>query len=282
MGMNQKANSCLVLFVLSVALVSSVAVAGPYCSVADLPDLIKCLPPPPEPGSADFARDVARYEWGKEQRKNPERAALARHDAVWSYETIADAFSAPMGLKISAVDTPELWKLLSDSLSTSDQMRVAPKAYFHRRRPFAYFNEEPLCPKEDGVWRDEGSYPSGHTLRSTLAALILAEVNPAKAGEIFFRAWQYGESRVISGAHWQSDVDMTRFAAAIAYSSLQTKPAFRSQMERAKKEFSAHMMGGCGIIRGMSKSAAKTADGRAADCALAGDMLEWNVSEKVY
>ena len=171
-----------------------------------------------------------------------------------------------MGLKISAVDTPELWKLLSDSISTSDQMRVAPKAYFHRRRPFAYFNEEPLCPKEDGVWRDEGSYPSGHTLRSTLAALILAEVNPAKAGEIFFRAWQYGESRVISGAHWQSDVDMTRFAAAIAYSSLQTKPAFRSQMERAKKEFSAHMMGGgCGIIRGMIKSAAKTADGRAAD-----------------
>ena len=85
-------------------------------------------------------------------------------------------------------------------------------------------------------------------------------------GEIFSRAWQYGESRVISGAHWQSDVDMTRFAAAIAYSSLQTKPAFRSQMERAKKEFSAHMMGGgCGIIRGMIKSAAKTADGRAAD-----------------
>ena len=76
---------------------------------------------------------------------------------------------------------------------------------------------------------------------------------------------------------------MTRFAAAIAYSGLQTKPAFRSQMERAKKEFSAHMMGGgCGIIRGMIKSAAKTADGRAADCALASDMLEWNVSEKVY
>ena len=51
---------------------------------------------------------------------------------------------------------------------------------------------------------------------------------------------QYGESRVIAGAHWQSDVDMTRLAAAIAYSRLQAIPAFRSQMELAKGEFAAH------------------------------------------
>ena len=53
-------------------------------------------------------------------------------------------------------------------------------------------------------------------------------------------ALQYGENRVIAGAHWQSDVDMTRLAAAIAYSRLQTIPTFRSQMERAKSEFSAY------------------------------------------
>ena len=227
----------LSLFAVSIAALS--AFAAPYCGIKDLPDLIKCLPAPPEPGSADFARDIARYEWGKEQRKNPERAAQARHDAVWSYTTIADAFSRSFGMDISPTNTPSVWKLLEDSLSTTDQMRVAPKAYYHRRRPFAYFNEEPLCPKEDGVWRNEGSYPSGHTLRSMVAALILAEVNPAKANEIFVRAMQYGENRVIAGAHWQSDVDMTRLAAAIAYSRLQTLPAFRSQKELAKSEFAA-------------------------------------------
>ena len=230
---------CAILSLFAVSIAALPAFTAPYCGVEALPDLIKCLPAPPEPGSADFARDVARYEWGKEQRKNPERAALARHDAVWSYATIADAFSKPFGMDISPTNTPSVWKLLEDSLSTTDQMRVAPKAFYHRRRPFAYFNEEPLCPEEDGVWRDEGSYPSGHTMRSTVAALILAEVNPAKANEIFVRAMQYGENRVIAGAHWQSDVDMTRLAAAIAYSRLQTLPAFRSQMELAKSEFAA-------------------------------------------
>ena len=232
------------LSLVAVSIAAMSAFAAPYCGVEALPDLIKCLPAPPEPGSADFARDVARYEWGKEQRKDPERAALARHDSVWSYATVADAFSKPFGTEISPTNTPSTWKLIEDSLSTTDQMRVAPKAFYHRRRPFAYFNEEPLCPKEDGVWRDEGSYPSGHTMRSMVAALILAEINPAKADEIIVRAMQYGESRVIAGAHWQSDVDMTRIAAAIAYSRLHTLPAFLSQLELAKKEFAALRSGG--------------------------------------
>ena len=227
----------LMLFGATLSLAAMAAFAGPYCGANELPDLIKCLPAPPEPGSADFARDVARYEWGKEQRKNPERAALARHDSVWSYATIAEAFAKSFGLEPSPTNTPNIWKVLEDSLSTTDQMRVAPKAFYHRRRPFAYFNEEPLCPLEDGVWRDEGSYPSGHTLRSMVAALILAEINPARADEIFVRAMRYGENRVIAGAHWQSDVDMTRLAAAIAYSHLQTIPAFRAQMVLAKDEF---------------------------------------------
>ena len=47
----------------------------------------------------------------------------------------------------------------------------------------------------------------------------------------------YGESRVIVGAHWQSDIDATRVAASIGYSRLQTSPAFRAQMARAQAEF---------------------------------------------
>ena len=78
-----------------------------------------------------------------------------------------------------------------------------------------------------------------------VAALVLAEISPAKANEIFVRAMQYGENRVIAGAHWQSDVDMTRLAAAIAYSRLQTIPAFRSQMEQAKSEFTAMRAASC-------------------------------------
>ena len=74
-------------------------------------------------------------------------------------------------------------------------------------------------------------------MRSWTAALLLAEINPAAAEAIFARAWECGISRVISGAHWQSDVDITRIAAGIGCSRLQTSPAFRAQMARAQDEF---------------------------------------------
>ena len=214
----------------------------PYFSTEELPDMIECLPAPPEKGTPAFKYDVERYKWGKQQRNNPERAEMARRDGVWSYEALLAELSVPFGLEISSENTPQLWKLLVTGLATTDQMRVAPKAYYHRARPFVYFKEKAFL-KDDEQFRNEGSYPSGHTMRSWTAALILAEVNPAAADAIFARAWEVGISRVISGAHWQSDVDVTRLAASIGYSRLQTSVAFRTQMELAKDEFK--VLGDC-------------------------------------
>ena len=207
-----------------------------YFNASELPDLVKCLPAPPEKGSPAFKYDVQRYKWGKAQRNHPERADMARRDAVWSYEALLKELSVPFGREISAEATPELWKLITTSLATTDQMRVAPKAFYHRTRPFVYFKEKAFL-EDDAQFSGEGSYPSGHTMRSWTAALILAEVNPSAAEAIYARAWECGISRVISGAHWQSDVDVTRLAASIGYSRLQTSAAFRAQMALAQAEF---------------------------------------------
>ena len=161
---------------------------------------------------------------------------MARRDAVWSYEALLAELSVPFGLVISAEGTPELWKLVTNSLATTDQMRVAPKAFYNRTRPFVYFKDKAFL-EDDAQFSGEGSYPSGHTMRSWTAALILAEINPAAADAIFSRAWECGISRVISGAHWQSDVDVTRLAASIGYSRLQTSADFRAQMALAQDEF---------------------------------------------
>ncbi len=208
----------------------------PYFTTEQLPDLIKCLPPPPSFDSPEFASDMMRYVWGKQQRLNTDRAEIARRDAVWSYEALLAEFSVPVGVVISAENTPEIWKLMVTSLSTTDQMRVAPKAYYLRQRPFERYEDKMLTDEEDDL-RGEGSYPSGHTMRGWTAALLLAEVAPDKANEIFARGWMYGESRVIVGAHWQSDVDASRVAASIGYAALQGSPEFRMQMEKAKVEY---------------------------------------------
>ena len=214
----------------------AVAQNQPYFTTEELPDLVKCLPAPPEKGSPAFKYDMQRYKWGKAQRRDAARADMARRDAVWSYEALLTELSEPFGLAISEAATPEIWKLLTTSLATTDQMRVAPKAYYHRTRPFVYFRENAFL-EDDAQFAGEGSYPSGHTMRSWTAAMLLAEINPAAADAIFARAWECGISRVISGAHWQSDVDITRLAAGIGYSRLQTSPAFRAQMARAQDEF---------------------------------------------
>ena len=207
-----------------------------YFTTEELPDLIKSLPAPPEKGSPAFKYDIQRYKWGKKQRNNPERAAMARRDAVWSYEALLAELSVPFGLTLSETGTPEIWKVVVNSLATTDQMRVAPKAYYNRTRPFVYFKEKAFL-EDDAQFSGEGSYPSGHTMRSWTAALVLAEINPAAADAIFARAWECGISRVISGAHWQSDVDATRLGASIGYSCLQTSGVFRAQMEKAQEEF---------------------------------------------
>lgn len=231
------------LLIATVALLTTVNVwaqqdaVQPYFSTQELPDLIKCLPAPPAFDSPEFANDVVRYQWGKTQRLDSERAAIAKRDAVWSYEALFAEFNIPFGLTISRTETPEIWKLLETSLVTTDQMRVAPKAYYHRLRPFEMYNEHLLSPETEAEVRGEGSYPSGHTARGWVTALLLAEINPARADTIFARGWMYGESRVIEGAHWQSDVDASRVAASIGYAALQGSPAFREQMERAKAEF---------------------------------------------
>ena len=239
----------------------------PYFTVDQLPDLIKCLPAPPAFDSPEFANDMMRYAWGKQQRLDAERAEIAKRDAVWSYEALLGEFAVPFGLNISREGTPEIWKLMETSLTTTDAMRVAPKAFYHRQRPFERYDDPMLTGEEDEL-RGEGSYPSGHTMRGWTAALLLAEVNPAAADTIFARGWMYGESRVIAGAHWQSDVDASRVAASIAYGALHTSPDFRAQMEKAHDEFQ-RLAGG-----GTTPSAVKAprADGRAAGSNAAYDL----------
>ena len=51
----------------------------------------------------------------------------------------------------------------------------------------------------------------------------------------------YGESRVIVGAHWQSDIDAARLAASAAYARLHTSERFLEQMRRARQEFRCKM-----------------------------------------
>ena len=209
----------------------------PYFHTAEMPNLMKILPPPPDSIIHKYTYDVAQYMWGKEVRRDSVRGPIAVLDAEFSLRYIIQEFSGPFGLQISYEETPEIYKVLRDGTNTCDKITAMPKMRYMRRRPFMVFNEHTATPDKEPSLRRNGSYPSGHTVLGWSAALLLSEINPAAADTLLARGYMYGESRVIVGAHWQSDVDAGYLAASIAYAKLHTSERFLEQMQKAKDEF---------------------------------------------
>ena len=208
-----------------------------YFSFRELPNMLKWCPAPPDTMGAAFTYDIMQYLWGKQMRNDKERAEIAIRDAVYSLECIAQEFSEPFGLKITEENTPEIWKLLRDAKATCENISGFPKYYYKRKRPFVRFQEPTATPQFEPELRRNFSFPSGHTILGWASALLLTEINPERADTILARGMMYGESRVIVGAHWQSDVDAGRLAAAAVYAKMHTSERFLEQMRRARQEF---------------------------------------------
>lgn len=208
-----------------------------YFTAEELPDMRKWLPGPPSEDSAEFALDLARYQWGKAQREDSVRLAKAQKQAITTVENFCDEFSEPFGMTISKQTTPQIYTLILDAVSTCAQITVPAKEQYMRRRPYVYYGEGTPLPQFEEKMRTNGSFPSGHTARGWAAALILSEVNPAAADALLSMGYMQGDSRIILGYHWQSDVTTSRIAASAAVAYLHTSDRFLKQMKRAKREF---------------------------------------------
>jgi len=250
MNIKQQKRKMKISFPITLALLavtisaSSQESADTYFTPEEMPNMMFFMPGPPDSTSTAFANDVNRYYWGKLMRRNPERVAEAIRDAVYGLETILTEFEEAFGMKITAEDTPEIYKLLLDGTASCDAICIIPKETYMRRRPFMVFNEPTPCPDDEAGLRTNGSYPSGHTILGWSAALLMMEINPDRANEILRRGYRYGENRIVVGAHWQSDTDAGRLVASVAYARLHTSERFLEQMKKARAEFQAKQAGG--------------------------------------
>ena len=208
----------------------------PYFSVPDMPNALHYLPAPPQTDEMRFAYDTAQYQWGKRMRPTA-RGAKAKADAEYSIARMAAIFSPVMGIEISKENTPQIWKLLTDATKTAGFACDSAKITYMRPRPYMFFNEPTLVPEDEETLRKNGSYPSGHTTLGWVTALILVEINPQAQDAILREGYEYGQSRVIAGFHWQSDVDAARLVASAAFARLHTSKAYRKQLCKAQKEF---------------------------------------------
>lgn len=208
-----------------------------YLNIEQVADSYLLLPPPPADSTARWLYDVERYKWGKVQR-DTERGLQAMADARVDAKGLAAAFSEAFGMEISKENTPQLIKLLGNMREDAGDLSTrSAKVTYMRPRPFAQFDEPTCLPEEQKWFSTNGSYPSGHTAIGWAVALVLAEINPDRQNEILKRGYELGESRVICGFHFQSDVDAARIVASGVVARLHADKQFARQLKKAKKEF---------------------------------------------
>lgn len=213
-------------------------IAPGYLKQSDLPNSLMLLGAPPERDSAALARD-------EEARKatiplrNTARWKLAYTDADLAFPQAADNFSCAMGVKIDSQQTPRLYAMTQKMLSDFGLSTYGVKNKYNRVRPFVVHNEATCRADQEPILRTDGSYPSGHTAAGWGWALVFAQINPERSNALLKRGIEFGQSRVVCNAHWQSDVDAGRIMGAATVARLQTNPAFLADLKAAKAEVKA-------------------------------------------
>ena len=229
--------SILALAICGATLCSFAADVKPYVKADALPNALNFYPAPPETTSVQFMYDISQYMWGKSMRADSARAALAIAQAETKLSEMVRMFSEPFGMEISAQKTPAIMNVIERGIATLRQVGRVPKKHYMRRRPFDRFNEPTLVPKDEETLRKNGSYPSGHTILAWSMAMLLVEINPAAQDALLKYAYEWGQSRVIAGFHWQSDVDASKVLVSGAFASLHNDETFLADMKKARAEF---------------------------------------------
>lgn len=160
--------------------------------------LREVLPPAPTIGSPEDAADRATFRATRRFAGTP-RWQQAIADTDESVPAMLADFSPAAGRTLSVAATPALARLLTRMHGDVAAAVRAVKPVYARHRPFLA-DPGPVCQSTEMLAKDF-DYPSGHTSWGTAVSLVLAELVPDRADAILARGRDYGESRIICGAH---------------------------------------------------------------------------------
>lgn len=199
--------------------------------------ILKLLPPPPAPGSAQDTADRSVYAASATAVGSP-----AWQEAVSELNPTSPAYfaklSCAVGKQVSPQTTPFTMAMIARAgVDLTGPMSTA-KNFYKRPRPFTTDKGAACDPvSKDGIGAALGfSYPSGHSGIGWLWALILADANPARAEPIRAFGQHTGDLRIACRVHWLSDVAYGRILGTAVYSRLTAEPEFQADMTRAAAE----------------------------------------------
>jgi hypothetical protein len=204
---------------------------APLLGPADL-DPARVLPPPPVVGSAQARAELAELHAAEVARSAVDEAD-ARLDGNTKNATI---FAVVLGPRFDLSKLPATQALLAEVRASEKAAVDHGKDAFKRQRPYIVDPSLKSCKRNDDPL---SSYPSGHTSMAFSMGETLARLVPEKAGALLARAARYGQSRIVCGQHFRSDVSAGQMLGLLIAERLMAKPAFRTDFAAARAELVA-------------------------------------------
>lgn len=190
--------------------------------------------PPPAAGSPRAQADRAIYLETRKQAGTPRWSQAIEDNDLWNGGAV-HRYACVLGEQLNARATPRTYRLMQRVELDVRTVGTPPKDHYNRARPLIG-DDLPVCVKREDWMRTNASYPSGHAMTGWAWGLILGELEPAKLGPLMDAGAAIGDSRVICGVHYQSDVEAGRKLGAAMVARLHADPAFLRDLAAAKAE----------------------------------------------
>jgi len=217
---------------------------------ADQIDAVALLEPPPAAGSDADRRDLEAVIARQHAAHSDGTLARAVDDAALNCGRVADVFipgghpgDAPLPRELTSGEGEAALEFASRAALQVALATAPAKRYWHRPRPYMASPEverrgdvapDYPMPADLARERDISAYPSGHTAFGTACAIVLSQLVPEQRAALFARARLYGESRVIIGAHYPSDVEAGRLIGTAAAAVMLRNTQFQDDLKRAR------------------------------------------------
>jgi acid phosphatase (class A) len=203
--------------------------------------------PPPAADSPRGQADRAIYLETRGQEGSARWKQAIEDNDLWRGGAMA-RMSCALGAEVDAKAAPKTYRLLQRVELDVRTVGTPPKDHFNRTRP-PIGDDRPICVKREDWMKTNASYPSGHAMTGWAWGLILSELAPRKAGELMEAGAAIGDSRVICGVHYQSDVEAGRQLGAAMVARLHAEPAFEKDLAAARAELARDHAApaGCGV-----------------------------------
>jgi acid phosphatase (class A) len=204
-----------------------------YLAAGDI-DGQTVIGPPPAAESPRGKADRTIYLDTRALAGSPRWALAAKDNDLWNGGAL-ERYACALGRPISATALPATYRLLQRVELDARTVGTPPKAQFNRTRP-PIGDDRPVCIKREDWMRTNASYPSGHATTGWAWGLVLGELAPAKASGLMQAGREIGDSRVICGVHYQSDVEAGRMLGAAMVSREHANAQFRADFAAARAE----------------------------------------------